>query len=170
MKRVLLTCCIAKWPLANLAITISYFWKALFSHLFGAANVFGLNSCALCLLTDHATDERPPLRQADGARWCCSKLHLLKHSQQRPCPAAPSPWGVPGERKGESRAGGAWESPSIPAAPGSGGNWNRVLLRMGCCIPSWKYQMAKGVRPGLCSHLHYWFNYFLSCAPGAASA
>lgn len=119
MKRDLLTCCIAKWLLADLAIAISYFLKALFSHLFGAATAFGLNSCALCFPTDHATDEWPPLRQADGARRCRSKLHLLKHSQQRPRPAAPSPRGVPGEREGESRAEGARETPSIPASPGS---------------------------------------------------
>jgi len=57
MKRDLLTCCTAKQLLADLGIVISCFLRTLFSHLCGAAKVFGLSSCALCLPADHATDE-----------------------------------------------------------------------------------------------------------------
>lgn len=73
-----------------------------------------VSTAALCLPTDHAADEWPPLRQADGARRCRSELHLLKHSQQRARPAAPSPRGVPRECKGER----GWGDPQHPSLAG----------------------------------------------------
>lgn len=65
IKGDICTCCIAEWPLA--ASHNWLFLKILFSHHFGTAKVFAINSCIFHLLADHATDERPPLRQADSA-------------------------------------------------------------------------------------------------------
>lgn len=76
--------------------------------------MFDLNICILRLLADHATDEWPPLWQADSAWRCRSQLHLPKHSQQRARPAAPSPRGVPGECQGERHT---WVPARLPAAP-----------------------------------------------------
>lgn len=153
---------------------LALFWRLCSCICVDPSKAFGLSSCTFCLLADHATDEWPPLRQADSARWCRRKLHLLKHSQQRPRPAAPSPRGVPRERKGERGAEHGWEPTSILASPGS-----RWALKFGAFqnglypvmekIRGQKHWLLKGVGSGLYVHLHYWFN-FVSCAPGASSA